>query len=120
MSSTLIPVVVALTVTPNTPTSTGAAWASTNVVVTDSTGNAQAPVVLTGSENPPWSFQTSVAAGNGTVVATAVDVNGATLATVSQTFTEAGTPPTFSSPTAITVTPVAVQAQVAAARTLKR
>jgi hypothetical protein len=107
MSTTLIPVVVALTKGASIPTQTGAAFASTSVVVTDSTGVAQAPVLLTGAETPtPWAFSTSVAVGAGTVVATDLDVNGATLGTpISATFTEKGTPPAFLPTTAISVTP---------------
>lgn len=108
MSSNLIKVAITLTQGASINTPTGAAYASTSVVVTDSTGVAQPPVILTGKETPtPFSFTTSVAPGAGTVVATDVDVNGATLNTVSQTFTEAGTTPTFTPTSGITVTPVA-------------
>ena len=45
-------------------TPTGAAFANITVVVTDSTGNPQAPVKLTGIETPtPYAFSTSVAPG---------------------------------------------------------
>jgi hypothetical protein len=123
MSANLVPVIVAIAVGPSTPTPTGQPFASTTVVVTDSTGQPQAPVVLTGVETPtPWAFSTSVASGNGTVVATALDANGATLGTpITQSFTEAGTVGgnnTFFPPTGITVTPVtaAVAAQASARR----
>lgn len=110
MSSTLIQVTIALTQGAAILSPTGAAYANTSVVVTDSSGTAQPAVVLNGKETPPFTFQTSVAPGNGTVVATDLDVNGATLSTVSQTFTEAGTPVTFAPTSAITVTPVVTAA----------
>jgi hypothetical protein len=108
MSTPLVQVTVALTKGPAIATQTGAAFKNTSVVVTDSTGVAQAPVLLTGAETPtPWAFATSVAPGAGTVVATDLDINGATLGTpISQAFTEAGSPPTFLPSTGITVTPV--------------
>jgi hypothetical protein len=107
MSTTLIKVTVALTQGAIVKTSTGAAYAGTSVVVTDSTGTAQPAVVLTGKETPtPWTFSTSVAVGAGTVVANDLDVNGAVLNTISQTFTEVGTPVTFAPTATITVTPV--------------
>lgn len=112
MSTNLIQVTVAITKGASVATPTGAAFASTSVVVTDSTGVAQPAVLLTGSETPtPWAFTTSVALGAGSVTATDLDVNGAVLGTpVTQTFTEAGSPPaapTYLPTTAITVTPVA-------------
>lgn len=108
MSTPLVPVIVALAVGTPINTPTGANFASISVVVTDSTGVSQAPVLLVGNESPtPWAFSTSVAPGAGTVVATALDVNGVTLGSViTQTFTEAGSPPQFSPPVGITVTPV--------------
>jgi hypothetical protein len=107
MSTTLIPVVVAITKGASIPTPTAAAFASTSVVVTDSTGVAQPAVLLTGVETPtPWAFSTSVAVGTGTVVATDLDINGATLGTpVTVSFTEAGTPPSFLPTISVTVTP---------------
>jgi hypothetical protein len=108
MSTPLFQVTVAITKGASIPTQTGAAFASTSVVVTDSTGVAQSAVILTGSETPtPWAFTASVAPGAGTVVATDLDINGAALGSpVAQTFTEAGSPPTFLPTTGITVTPV--------------
>jgi len=104
MSSNLIQVLIALTQGASINTQTGAAYASTSVVVTDSTGVAQPAVVLKAA---PWSFTASVAVGAGTVVATDLDVNGATLGSpVSQSFTEIGSPPTFAPTSGITVTPV--------------
>lgn len=122
MSSTLVQVIVAIAKGAPTNTPTGAAFASTSVVVTDSSGTAQPAVLLNGSESPtPWAFTTSVAPGSGTAVATDLDVDGAILGSpISQSFTEAGTPPTFQPSTGISVTPTAVAAQVAAARTAKR
>jgi hypothetical protein len=120
MSATLIPIIVAITKGASIPTPNGAAFASTSVVVTDSSGVAQPAVLLTGVETPtPWAFSTSVNPGAGSVTATDLDVNGATLGTpVTQTFTEAGSPPSFFPSTAITVTPVA--AAVAAAQSVRK
>ncbi len=106
MSTPLVTVSIALTQGAPITSPTGAAYAGTSVVVTDSTGVAQPAVTLTGKETPPFTFQASVAPGAGTVVATDLDVNGATLNTVSQAFTEAGTPVTFAPTASITVTPV--------------
>jgi len=120
MSTPLVPVIVAVTKGASIPTPTGAQFASTSVVVTDSTGVAQAAVLLTGAETPtPWAFSTSVAPGAGTVTATDLDINGATLGTpVTQSFTEAGSPASFLPSTGITVTPVT--ATVAAAASVRR
>ena len=109
MSTALVQVIVTIAKGTAIATPTGAAFASTSVVVTDSTGVAQPAVLLTGVETPtPWAFSASVAPGAGTVVATDLDANGAALgAPVSQTFTEAGSPPTFLPTTGITVTPAA-------------
>lgn len=105
MSTTLVKVTVVLAQGAAITSPTGAAYKNTSVVVTDSTGVAQTAVVLNGTETPPWTFSTSVAPGAGTVVATDLDVNGATLSTVSQAFTEVGTPVTFAPTSGITVTP---------------
>ena len=108
MSANLVKVLVALTKV--APVAGNAAIVSTSVVVTDSSGVAQAAAILNGTESPtPWAFNTSVAPGAGTVVATDNDATGATVGTpVSQSFTEAGTTGgggnTVTS--AITVTPV--------------
>jgi hypothetical protein len=118
MSSNLVQVIVALAQGPSQSTPTGAVYAGTSVVVTDSTGVAQAAVTLTGKESPtPFAFTTSVAVGAGTATATDLDVNGATLGTpVTQAFTEAGTPPAFLPTTGITVTPTTAAAAAAARR----
>jgi hypothetical protein len=118
MSTTLVQVVVALTQGASIPTQTGAAYAGTSVVVTDSTGVAQPAVVLTGKETPtPFAFTTSVAPGAGTVVAQDQDVNGAALGSpVSQSFTEAGSPASFNPTSGITVTPTSGVSVTASAR----
>lgn len=109
MSSPLVQVLIAIAQSALVNTPTGAAYAGTSVVVTDSTGVAQPAVVLTGKETPPFSFTTSVAPGDGTAVATAIDINGAALESpVSQAFTEAGSPQQFPPTSGITVTPVSV------------
>ena len=116
MSTPLVTVIVAISkATTAVNTQTGAAYASTSVIVTDSTGVAQPAVILTGKETPtPFAFSTSVAPGAGSVTATDLDVNGAALGSqLVQTFTEAGSPPTFFPSTGISVTPVT--AAVAAA-----
>lgn len=86
------------------PLPTGVVFGHTNVVVTDSANGVQT-FALNGSETPPWSVKVgNVADGAGTVVATDVDSNGATLGTpVTQSFTT--TAPTFPSTSGITVTP---------------
>jgi hypothetical protein len=114
MSSNLIQVIVALSQGASENSPTGAAYAGTSVVVTDSTGVAQPAQTLTGKESPPWQFTASVAVGAGTVVATDLDVNGASLGSVSQSFTEVGSPPTFNPTTGISVTPMSNTAAVAA------
>jgi hypothetical protein len=109
MSTQLVAVIVALSQGAVVNSPTGAAYAGTSVVVTDSTGVAQPAVVMTGKETPtPFAFQTSVAPGDGTVVAQDMDVNGAAMGSpVTQVFTEAGTPVTFAPTSGITITPVA-------------
>ncbi len=108
MSTPLVQVIVAIAKGAVIATPTGAAYAGTSVVVTDSTGVAQPAVVLTGKESPtPFAFTTSVAPGAGTAVATDLDVNGAVIGgPITQSFTEAGSPPTFAPTTGITITPV--------------
>jgi len=122
MSTPLIPVLVALTVTSTPLPAANAAQASISAVVTDSTGVAQSPVLLTGAETPtPWAFNTSVAPGAGTVVFTALDTAGATIGTpFTLPFTIAAAA-TFNAPTGGSVTPVtntvtSAAAHVAAAR----
>lgn len=82
-----------------------AAFASTQVALTDAAGAVQT-ASLTGAETPPWTVVfNNVATGAGTVVATDVDSAGATIGTpVSQSFTEVGSPATFPATTGITVT----------------
>lgn len=116
MSTSLVQVLIALTQGASINTPTGAAYANTQVVVTDSTGVAQPTVTLTGKELPtPFAFTTSVAVGAGTVVATDFDANGAVInGPVTQTFTEVGSPPTFAPTSGITVTPVVATPAAAA------
>lgn len=84
--------------------STNAAFAGTQVVLTDSAGAVQ-KATLTGVETPPWSIQfANVASGAGSVTATDVDTAGATIGTpVTVAFTELA-PTTFPATSAITVT----------------
>jgi hypothetical protein len=114
MSASLVQVTIVLAQGASVLTSTGAAYAGTQVIVTDSSGTPQPTVTLTGKESPPWTLVTSVAPGAGTVVANDVDVNGTVLNSVSQGFTEAGSPPTFAPTSGITVTPTAAAASLAA------
>lgn len=59
---------------------------ATHVVVTDTAG-AQAAIVLTGRETPPWSF-TATVTGDGSVLATDMDAAGAVIGTpVMQAYT---------------------------------
>ena len=116
MSTQLVQVTVVLSQGAAIASPTGAAYLNTSVVVTDSTGTAQPAVLLNGSETPAWTFNTSVAVGAGTVVANDMDVNGAVINTVTQPFTEVGTPVTFAPTSTITVTPTAAAQAAAAAR----
>lgn len=98
-------ILVTLQKTP-TPLPGAAAFAKTNLVVTDSAGVAQNGSV-DGTESSPWAlgFQ-NLADGTGSVVATDVDVNGATLGSpITQAFTTAPAGgQTFPATTGITVT----------------
>ena len=51
MGTPLVPVLIAVAVGPSTPTPTGAAFASTSVIVTDSSGTPQPAVV------PQWLWE---------------------------------------------------------------
>lgn len=84
--------------------STNAAFAGTQVALTDSAGNVQ-KATLTGVETPPWSAQfANVADGAGSVVATDVDTAGNVIGTpLSVAFTELA-PATFPATSGITVT----------------
>jgi hypothetical protein len=116
MSSSLVQILIALAVGPAANTPTGAKSAGISVVVTDPVSGPQPAVVLTGAEATAWAFTASVNPGIGSATATAVDVNGAALAPpITQSFTEAGSPPTFFPPTGITVTPVVAAASPAPA-----
>lgn len=96
---------VTLTVTVTALPAANAAYKQTDIVLTDSAGAVQKASV-NGSETPAWTVVfTSVAAGVGAIVATAIDANGAAIgAAITQSFTELGSPPTFPAPSAITVT----------------
>jgi hypothetical protein len=113
MSAVLLPVLVQVGTTTTPLPTTNAAQASISCVVTDSSGSAQTAVVLTGTETPPWSFSTSVNAGAGTVVCTALDTAGATIGTPftgSFTITPAAI---FQAPSSVTVTPATTVAAAA-------
>lgn len=110
------PYTVQINVTALPLPSTNTAEASINVVLTDTTGVAQASVSLFGTESPPWSFtaQLTPSTAAGSLTAIAVDSNGATIgAVLSGSFTIAPAP-TFSSPTGFSVTPVTATVAAAA------
>jgi hypothetical protein len=99
-------IVVAVTVT-DTPLPAGTTFGSTAVVVTDNSGAVLPTQTLNGTETPPWTatFTGTTGPGEASVVLTALDANGNTLATL--TGTESGTggqPATFPSPTGVTIT----------------
>jgi len=99
-----VTVVVAVTTT-NLP-STNAAYASTTLTLTDGAGTVQSASV-NGTESPPWTAVFgNVAAGNGAVVAQAVDSAGAAIgASISQGFDETGpVQATYPAPSGLTVT----------------
>jgi hypothetical protein len=76
----LIPVTVAMVPVTTPLPSANAAQASISSVITDSSGVAQPAVILTGTETPePWSYETSINPGAGTVTETALDINGAAI-----------------------------------------
>jgi hypothetical protein len=118
------PYTVQLTVTSLPLPSGNSAQASISVVVTDTTGTVQAPVLLVGTETPPWSFTaqlTPSSSAQGSLTATALDTNGATIGTVLSGSFSIPPAATFNSPSGFTVTPVttttsAAAAHVAAAR----
>ena len=103
MSTNLVSGIATLTVATGTPLPPGnAAQASISVVVTDAASTVYPAVVLTGAEQPTaWAFGATYAAGAGTAVATALDVNGATIGTpasYSFTVTGSGEATTFTAP----------------------
>jgi hypothetical protein len=107
MSTPLVSINVALDISGTSPLpSTNQPFASYSVVVTDSSGVAQAAQVLTGVETPvAWAFNTSVNPGAGSVTATALDTAGATIGTpMTQAFSTGAAAGTFPTLTGITVT----------------
>jgi len=88
MANDILVVVTPVSPPPQLPGT--AAFGKVTLVVTDASGAVQTQSV-TGVENPPYSATfTNLAAGAGSVVATCLDVNGATLGTaLSQAFTTA-------------------------------
>jgi len=130
MSATLVQVLV--TITPvKAPLPAGVTAGALSVVVTDSTGVAQPAVALTGSEVPPFSFNTSLPlSADGvtvaaTIVQTALDSTGVAVvypgnpsAPLALSLTE----PAFNAPgtATITLTPAAVAAHPAVAAALKK
>lgn len=77
----LVPGVGSLNVAMQPLPSSNAAQASISLVVTDAAGTVFPPVVLTGAENPPWSWAATYASGQASAAETDMDVNGATIAT---------------------------------------
>jgi hypothetical protein len=93
--------------------------AAISAVVTDTTGIAQNPVSLVGTETPPWSFvaQLTPSSTAGSITFTPVDSTGAPVAgttALTGPFTIAPAA-TFNSPASFTVTPVVNTAATAAA-----
>lgn len=87
-----------------TPAPAGVTFASTQVLVTDSSGAAQT-FSLVGTESPPWGVSATVAAGAGSVTATDLDSTGAAIGTpVTQSYTTTSVGTTFPGTTGITVT----------------
>jgi hypothetical protein len=87
------------------PLPAGNTFASTSVVVTDSS-NAVQTFNLVGTESPPWSFSATVAAGAGSITATDLNTAGAAIETpVTQAYTTTGASgSTFPDTSGITVT----------------
>lgn len=110
-------VVNTLAVTTTPLPATNAAQKSVSIVVTDSAGTVYPPVVLTGAESTPWSWAATYADGAATAVATALDVNGATIGTpanLSFTVPVTVAPATFEAPSAITSVLASTSAATAA------
>jgi hypothetical protein len=126
MSTPLIPVIVTVSVSAQPLPAANAAQASIAVVITDSSGIAQNPVLLNGSETPtPWSFATSINPGSGSATATALDANGTPIGSPDVQSFSVTAQATFNAPGAISVTPVtsttaALAAHTAAARASER
>jgi hypothetical protein len=107
MSTPLVSINVALDISGTSPLpATNQPFASYSVVVTDSTGVAQSPSILTGIETPvAFAFNTPVAPGAGSVTATALDTAGATIGTpMTQSYSTGAAAGTFPTLTGITVT----------------
>jgi hypothetical protein len=73
-------VISVLTVQNGAAVPAGVTRASTRIDVTDSAGAAQSQS-LTGTESPAWTATFTVAPGVGSVIATDIDTNGATIGT---------------------------------------
>jgi hypothetical protein len=81
MSTSLIQGVATLAVASQPLPAGAAAQASISLVVTDAAGTTYPPVVLTGSESPPWSWAATYAAGTASAAETDLDGTGKTIAT---------------------------------------
>lgn len=93
--------------TTDTPIADGVQFAATALVVTDNSGAVLPAVTLNGSETPPWSATFTGATGQleASVVVTALDTDGNTLATITGTETgTGGQPGTFPAPTGVSIT----------------
>jgi hypothetical protein len=100
-----------------------------SVVVTDSNGVAQAPVSLTGTETPPFSFNTSLPVSSdgvtvsAAIAATALYPNGTPIPGATRTDTVSLTEPAFNAPSGVptmTLTPAAAAANPAIAAAVKK
>jgi hypothetical protein len=97
----------------------GQAFAGTNVVVTDSSGQPHPAVLLTGKETKPWQLIATVADGAGTVSATDVDTTGAIMVGTTvrtEAFTTIPVPSTFPATTGISIANPVLAATAAAAK----
>jgi hypothetical protein len=111
-------IIIALAKT-DTNLPSGVTFAGTNVVVTDSTGQPQPAVMLTGKETPPWTMTATVADGAGTVAATDVDTAGVIMpgTTVrTEAYTTIPVPSTFPATTGISISNPVLAATAAAAK----
>jgi hypothetical protein len=127
MAANLAQVLIAISPV-KTPIPAGLSAGAVSVVVTDSSGAAQAAVSLTGSETPPFSFTTSlpISADGVTVSAsvaqTSLDSTGTAIPGATRTDTLSLTEPTFNAPGAVTMTltPAAVAANPTLAAAVKK
>jgi len=121
VSTNLVSGTFLLAVTPGVALpASNATQASISVVVTDSANTVYPAVVLTGAEQPTaWGGTATYAAGAATAVATALDINGATIGTPASypfTVTPSGVATTYTAPAGfsfVATAPVAATPSIA-------